>query len=287
MVDTNFTLVSGTYADEQALLGELDLFIVNTIGSWTREKVITDVATDKNIVYYTDGSETGVYDRLWVRIQATGDDLRFNTMSRFDSGTDTDYDAFGGSEASFDIEVSSTSGIYWFAANEDSVHVLVNTGTETRHGGFGHLLTCHTPTIDPKPFYVFGQTTASQLFSDADRTAMYGPHSWGTSYNATLSGTYRYYEANHPPEIAHGTPNPRSGEPKLVEPLFFTDSVFGSYEVRGEMPGLFMCGGVGITTGSIININVDPTTVSGSYLVHKYSDTYAWAIGPVTVSGGA
>lgn len=291
MIDTNFTLVSGTYTDEQHLLSELDFFMVDTIGGWTRVKTVADTATDKNIAYYTDGSTSGtVYDRFWVRIQATSDELRFYGMSLFDPNTDTDSDQFGGSEQAHMLTLAGVSGTYWFAANKDAVHVLTERSSDSLplHGGFGYFITYFDAPTDPKPFYLFGQTAINQTFSDTTyRMETYGPHSWGLSYDPALSGTHRNYEAAHPTTIQYGTPNPRSGEPKMVEPVFFADETFGAYEVRGEVPGLYMCGGAGLTPGGVINVKLDPATISGSYLINKHSDAYTWAIGPVTVSGEA
>ncbi len=287
MVDTNFTLVSGTYTTEQHLLSELDFFMVNTIGGWSREKVVTDTATDKNIAYYNDGtiSGTDVYDRLWVRIRATGDELRFNGMSYFNPTTDADSDTIGVDNLT-ELSVIS-SGTYWFAANTDAVHVLVERASDglPLHGGFGYLNTYLTPEEDPKPVYVFGQYALNMTFASDLRLYAYGPHSWGSSYNTTQSGIERGYAATHPTQIKYGTPNPRSGYPKLVEPVFLT-TTFGVSEVRGEVPGVYMCGGAGLTPGGLIEINNMYPTVSGMYLIHKHSDDIAWAIGPVTVSGG-
>lgn len=287
MVDTNFTLVSGTYTDEQHLLSELDFFMVDTIGGWTRVKTITDTATDKNIAYYTDGSVSGtVYDRFWIRLRAINNALGFYGLSNFDADTDTDYDAFGGVSNSTELVTGTNSGTYWFAVNKDAVHIVLDHTSAGYHGGFGHFISYYTPEQDPKPAYVFGQVSAPEYFTNGLRLMAYGPHSWGISYDASLSGTSRLYEANHPTTIQYGTPNPRTGEPKLIEPVFFTDATFGAYEVRGEVPGLYMCGGLDLSVGGVINISQDPATVSGSYLIQRDSDIYAWAIGPVTVSGG-
>jgi len=289
MIDTEFTLVSGTYTTEQDLLSQLDFFMVNTVGGWTRVKTVADTATDKNIAYYTDGTTSGtVYDRFWIRIRATGDELRFNGMSYFDSTTDTDFDQFGGNEDAHLLPLTAVSGTYWFAANKDAVHVLVERSSDLLplHGGFGHFITYYDAADDPKPFYVFGQTAINQTFTDATyRLEGFGPHSWGSFYDATYSGTERKYQAAHPTNIQYGTPNPRSGYPKLIEPVFYTEQTFGAHEARGEVPGLYMCGGLGLTPGGVIEVKNMPPTVSGSYLIHKHSDSYTWAIGPVTVSG--
>lgn len=286
MVDTNFTLVSGTYVDEQELLSELDFFMINTIGGWERVKVVADISTDKNIAYYTDGSEPGTYDRFWLRIRATADNLRFNGLSNFDATTDTDSDQFGGTSGNTELEGLTGSGIYWFAANKDAVHIVVERASDnvSLHGGFGHFLTCYTPVEDPKPFYVFGQPTSSYDFSNT-RLKAYQARSWGTSYQTTYSGLSVFFTADHPAEVSYGTPNPRQGSPKLIEPVFVNYSDATALEVRGQVPGLYMCGGLGLSPGGLVSIKNMPPTISGSYLIHKASDTVAWALGPVTVSG--
>lgn len=287
MVDTSFTLVSGTYADEQALLTELDFFLTQTIQGWTQVKVVADTASDKNIAYYTDGSNPGFYDRMWMRIRATGDELRFNGMSLFDPVTDTDSDFFGGSSQAYMIKTGTSSGTYWFMANKDAVHVVVDhLDNNYRHGGFGHWNSYYNRFEDPKPFYLFGQTAQSQTFQSAFRLGSYGPHSWGTSYDTVGSGNGRAYEAAHPSDVAYGTPNPWTGEPKLLEPVFYCDGTFKYYEVRGEIPGLYMCGGAGYDFGNLVTISGTPGTVPGTYFWYKHTDDTCWAIGPVTVSGG-
>lgn len=283
-VDTSFTLVSGTHTTEQDLLTQLDFFLVNTVGGWVNHKVVTDVATDKNIVYYTDGSTPAEHDRLWVRVRANSNYLSFNGLSNFDTDTDTDFDQFGGTANENELTVSA-SGTYWFMANHDAVHILVDRASdgESFHGGFGRLSSYYTTSEDPKPLYIFGQTSASSF--STSRLAAYAPRSWGDKYNTTHSGSSSEYLANHPAGITYGTPNPRSGYPKLVEPIFYSNELVGQKEVRGEVPGLYMCGGEGLTAGSVIDIDVMPPTVSGRYLIHKKTATLVWALGPTTVSG--
>jgi len=285
MVDTNFTLVSGTYADEQDLLGELDFFLTQTIQGWTQVKVVTDTASDKNIAYYSDGSEPGFYDRFWLRIRATSNELRFNGASLFNPDTDTDSDVFGGGDNETELPTGTSGGEYWFMANKDAVHIVVDRlDSSSRHGGFGLWDSYFDELEDPKPFYVFGQTAQSQKFTSF-RLISYGPHSWGTSYSTLGSGVERAYEAPHPADIALGTPNPRSGEPKIVEPVFYADGTFRYYEVRGEVPGLYMCGGTGFDFSDLVTIESTLGTTSGTYFWYKHTDDVCWAIGPVTVSG--
>jgi len=289
MVDTQFTLSSGIYTDEQHLLAELDFFLTQTVTGWSQAKVLSDTVTDKNIVYYTDGSDVSFYDRFWVRIQAINDELWFTGMSSFDTTSDTEYDPFGGNSNSYMLKAGTASGTYWFMANKDAVHIVVDhLDGNYRHGGFGHWLSYFNRFEDPKPFYVFGQTLQGQTFSSASwRLVSYGPRSWGTSYSATSSGVERVYESLHPTDVQYGTPNPRSGEPKLLEPVFYTDSSFPYFEVRGEVPGLYLCGGYGHSFSELVTISGTLGTTSGTYFWYKDTDSVCWAIGPVTISGGA
>lgn len=244
MVDTNFTLVSGTYSTEVDLFSELDFFMVNTIGGWTRVKDITSGSTH-SIVYYTDGSVSGtVTDRFWLKVERTVNFLTFYGMSNFNTTTDAASDQFGGTGTAIDFTYSgsaSLSGTYWFAGNQDAMHVLVELSDlvglghlgarAQRYGGFGTFISYYTPQQDPKPFYVFGDNTS---FSTSNRLFAYSPHSWGVSQIPTYSGGSLYYSADHPVQINYGNPNPRSGQAKLVEPVFYTNTTFGKTEVRGR-----------------------------------------------------
>lgn len=286
MVDSRLLLVSGTYNDEQHLLYQLGFFITGAVKGWRHSKTITDTASDLDVVYYTDGSAPGSYDRLWVRLRANADNIVASSLSWFDPATNTGYDYIGNAVDSTELPTGTSSGIYWFAANKDVVHIVVDhLDGNIRHGGFGLLNSYYTRQEDPKPFFVFGQTAQGQKFSET-RLHSYRPHSWGNSYGVSFSGIAASYKAEHPTQISFGSCNPRSQEPKLIEPVFYTDSVYGFYEVRGEVPGLYMCGGEGFNTGQLVTITGTLTTASGIYLWNKHDDVISWAIGPVTISGG-
>lgn len=281
-IATTFTLTSGVYADEQALLAALDGFLVDDIGRWVRLKVVTDSPTDKNIAYYADGTHPALYERFYLRMRATSDNLRVYGMSYFDTATNTDYDAFGGTSNETELPTGTSSGTYWFLGNYDNVHVVIrDVAGNTYHGGFGCWRTYYNRLEDPKPFYVFGQTASGQTFQSADRLESYGPQSWGTSFSVAVSGTARAYRAQHPTEVAYGTPNPRSGYPRLMEPVFYTAAVFPSSEVRGEVPGLYLCGGSPYTHGNLVTISGGEQNPRGVYFIHKHADDIAWALGPV------
>jgi hypothetical protein len=285
MVDTTFTLVSGTYSDEQDLLRELDFFMTQTVGGWVQATVITDTATDLQIAYYTDGSVVGFYDRCWVLLRGTADEFRLYGVSDWDGVSTTD--GFGGNSDNIEVPVGAGGGTYWFMVNYDAVHVVIerDSDSNTYHCGCGHFVSYYSRQEDPKPFYVFGQTEVEQTFESAVRMQGYGPQSFGTSFSVLASGLSYGYEAAHPVLIAKGTPNPRSGEPKLIEPVFYTDDTSLYREVRGEVPGLYMCGGAGYNHGSFMTITGTLGTTAGNYFVHKHTDAVAWAIGPTTVSG--
>lgn len=287
MANTNFTISSGTYNTEQELGLELDYFLTESISGWSKVKEIANSPTDLNIAYFSDGSSIGFFDRLYVRIQAITDVLSFNVLSFFDDVTDTDFDKIGGTSNQTEVLASTSSGTYWFIGNTDAVHVVVNSSLGPLHGGFGFWETYYPRLEDPKPFYVFGQTAQSQTFESALRLESYGPRSWGKSMSVTASGVGRAYSAAHPTAISQGALNPRSGEPKFIEPIFYTVDSFPSYEIRGEVPGLYMCGGAPYIHGNIVTVTGTPGTVVGDYFIHKHTDIISWAIGPLvlTVTG--
>ena len=283
MAFSQFTIASGIYDDEQDLLSWIDFFIVNELKGWKRIKTITNTPTDVNRAYYGDGEAVGAYDRMYLRLQATSNVLRMYVMSDFIEASNTDVFPFGGLSNETELPTGTSSGIFWFIGNKDAVHIVLDhlpTG-QTYHAGFGLWESYYTIPEDPKPFYVFGQTAQSQTFESAARLESYGPGSWGTSLDENTKGTARTYFAAHPTQIQRGSPNPRCGEPKLIEPVFYTSSVFGSHEVRGEVPGLYMCGGSPFDHGNIISLSGTLDVDVGEYFIHKHTDAISWAIGPI------
>lgn len=283
---TVFTISSGTYTDEQDLLNSLDSFITGTINGWTQLKVVTDVASDKHIVYYSDGD--GTRDRNTVSIRATSDFLEFHGYSWFNTDTDTGYDDLYNTETR--IPTSTSSGTYWFFGNRDSVYVSVeHSGTLNPHlGGFGQWVAYHSPEDDPKPFFVFGQQSSSTLFnSTSERVRSWGAKSFGTGYNSlepSLSGVVSNYRSSHTDAIKYGTSQVRTGQPYIFEPVFTSIESPTYYDMRGEIPGLKLIGIDPYTNGNVITIS-GINLINGQYFIqtHTNASTVGWCIGKVFI----
>lgn len=283
MTVTSFTLVSGTYSSAADLAEQLEFFMVNTIGGWERVKLLEDTGSAYTTVCATEGLVPNFYDKLNVKIEGSSTNILFTAMSDFNSDSETEYDSFGGNISNGGLSVGA-SGDYWIAANIESVHLVVDPGLVNFHGGFGHWVTYYNRLEDPKPFFTFGQASIDDTFQGS-RVLSYAPKSWGKSMSTTNSGSALVYEALHPTILNKGTPNARSGSPKLIEPVFFTDSTYGQQEVRGEMPGVYLCGGSIFDAGNIVTITGTLGLAQGDYYIHKHNDNHTWAIGPVTISG--
>jgi hypothetical protein len=273
MVNNLFTLVSGTYATEQDLLGELDTFLTAVPG-WQQIDVPVDTGIDKEVTYYTDGSEA-IYDRSFFIFRARNNRLELSIASNTVSG-------IGSSDvvtAPF-IATGVSSGNYWFVANEDVAHILIKTTAgQSLHGGVGRFNTYYTSQHDHKPVYAFGQSFSTQTFS-ANRLVAYGPRSWGS--HTLTSGTGYFYGAAHPTELVNGVYNPRDGQPKPIEPVFYTTNVYPYYEVRGEVPGLYISGGQPYDYGNIVTVTGTFGFPEGKYFVNKGSNAVTWFVGPTT-----
>lgn len=284
---TSFTLASGTYTDEQDLLSSLDTFITSSITGWSQLKVITDIASDKHIAYSSVGD--GTRDRNDVSVRATGDYLEFHCYSWFDTSSDTGYDDLYGTQTR--IPTSTSSGTYWFFGNRDSVYVSVeHPSTFNPHlGGFGQFISYYLPEEDPKPYFVFGQVSASTLFSDtSERVRSWHPRAFGSGYNplsplTTDSGVAVNCHSSHYDEIKYGVSQVRTGQPYFFEPIFTSIETDASVDMRGEIPGLKLIGIAPYSHGNVITVS-GINLINGDYFIqgHTNASTVGWCLGRVS-----
>lgn len=283
MVYSTFVMTSGVYTDEQDLASKLDTFMITTISGWNQIEIITNTATDRDTAYYGIGSTPGEYDRSYVRVRGTGDELRFSVASNYNASTNTFSDLV--TSADTELPAGTTSGNYWFIGNADSVYVTImhpGPGFSKHFGGFGTWLTYYDKEYDPKPHYAFGHQTSSETF-ESDRCKSYSPGSWGKSAEkspSTSSGTSQIYLAEHSADIEEASPQVRTNQPYLFEAVFYHATNLDTSEVRGEMPGLYMIGGQPYTHGNVVTIS-GIGTISGKYFIHKQSNSACWAIGKI------
>lgn len=267
-VQETFVITSGIYTNEQQLLGSVDTFILGELEGWEKVDTRTDTSTDKDLVYYNDGD--GTYDRNWIRLQATSNQLRFYMYSNYDPSTGIGSDQVFHSTFN-QMPTGTGSGDYWLIGNRDAVYISISHST--RHmGGFGTWKTYYTPDWDPKPFYIFGDPYSTTFLADP-RCRSYGAYSWGKGYVSTWSGTSRDHWASHTPEIRYSGFQARSGQPHLFASAHFHDGNFQLAEVRGEMPGNYLGPAATYSHGSLVTIS-GIGNISGTYFFHQSQPTY-------------
>lgn len=283
MVSTNFTIASGVYLDEQDLAIKLDTFMTESISGWTRAATISGSSIDRDTIYYSDGSSPGLYDRNFVRVRGTTNELQFSVAADYSVSSGW---TLSGVATSNDTEIptGTTSGTYWFIGNPDSVYISVmHAGTSSKHfGGFGTWTTYYSPADDPKPYYVFGHQVAGNTFQNS-RCLSYGVGSWGNSVlrsPSSFAGTSQTYFASHNTALNNAASQIRSGQAYIFEPVFYCNTTVAVSEVRGEMTGLHIIGGTPYSHGGVINITGIGTT-SGKYFIHKFDNSTCWAIGKI------
>ncbi len=283
MVYSTFVIASGIYTSEQNLASQLDSFLQTTTSGWHRVEVITNTGTDYDVAFYGDGSYPQEYDRSYIRIRGTGDELRFSVAAGYNETSNVFIDEITSNDT--ELPTGTTSGTYYFVGNSDAVFVSISgSSLGTKHfGGFGRWKTYYSYQDDPKPFYVFGHQTAANTFTSS-RLLSYGVGSFGKSYEtsypkATVSGSSKTYNSAHSTDLNNAAPNPRTNQPYMFEPVFYC-STAGSREVRGEVPGLYIIGGSPYNHGSVITVS-GTGSIGGKYLIHKFSNATAWAIGKI------
>jgi hypothetical protein len=278
-VNKNFTLTSGTATSEQDLLSRLETFIVTSLGEWVLVATPVNTGTDLRKIFYSDGSGP----RFYIHLRATADSLRWAAMTDYRVSGDVQYNSVGSvTDTSLNslIDTGSSSMTYWFMGNEDFIHVVVSGVSEELHGGFGLWDSYYDPVFDPYPFLVFGQTDESHTFATTDRLRSYGVGAWVTPVNTTLSGTSVAYRAAHNTRLASASPNSRSNSPKFFEPVFYNNATANREEVRGEVPGLYLVGGVPYSLGNVVTVT-GTAGQEGDYFIFKLTDNNTWAVGPI------
>lgn len=283
MRNHHFTIVSGTYTDEQDLVHQLNAFMTTTISGWQLLDTLADDASDVHYVYRNQGSRKG-YDLGYFRVQGVADNVIYSSLSFYNTTTSGSSDTLSSSETEV---LASVPGSYYFIGNNDAVYVSHTlTGSGTYLSGLGFWESYYTPAYDPKSYYIFGQS-AENLDFTSERVFSYQSASFGISANidnfATFSGVGNYYTAE---QITMSGVQSRTGQFYLLEPVFGYESTAtteNEMEIRGEMPGLYQAGVAhsSYTHGSIILVS-GIGDIKGNYFIHKTSPDHYWLLGKIT-----
>ena len=259
---------SGTATDEQDLVGVIHTFLTSTIGGWTRIGIITDTASDKDYVYFSNGEVPGLYRDMYIRVRGYSNYVYLYGYSYWSAGSN-DGELHNASYSL--ISVGSSSIDYWFFGDRDHFWIVAKNGSDYYYGGAGYLDSYYSPSDNDFPLAVIGHSSISYGLADSTKTV---------GYSAVTSGTNVILKAENTQTnlTAFGDPNLRDGS-QAHTPAVMYCSTAGHQEVQGELRGVLMFSGVTLT-------NEDWVTISGTdhkFFIARYSDSECVGFGPIPV----
>lgn len=267
--------ITGAASDEQGLVLALEDFMTNVLTGWSVIDKNTDTASDRDYIFYSQGTEVGKYRDLYIRWRGYNNDLDVYGYQRWVSSGDYDAQLFSTSYSR--INLSAGSFTYWIFGDNDGVWILIKDGTNYFSAYGGYLETYYCDDVDDLPTCVVGQTAVSTFF-DSGRVLGYGT-------DAAASGTNTIYDANktaYNEFLTYGEPNQRDGSVAHIPIVLYHDSTSVEREVRGELRHCLWFGGTSLSSE-------DWVTLSGTtykYFIQKYSADETMGIGPVPTTSG-
>jgi len=267
--------ITGVATTEQDLVLALEDFMLNVLSGWSVIDKNTDTASDRDYIFYSQGTEPGKYRDLYIRWRGYSNYLDVYGYQRWvNSG---DYDAEMYSTSYTRVYCGAGPITYWIFGDADGVWIMMKDGSNYYSAFGGYLETYYCDDADDLPTFVVGQTSVSSFF-DSSRCLGYSPPS-------TTSGNYTIYITNksiYNEFLTYGEPNQRDGSVAHIPVVMYHTSTNAEKEVRGELRHCLWFGGNSISSEDWI-------TISGTtykYFIHKYSADEACGFGPVLTTSG-
>jgi len=82
--------ITGSATTEQDLILALEDFMVNVLTGWTLIDKNTDTSSDRDYVFYSQGTEVGKYRDLYIRWRGYNNDIQIYGYQRWASSGDYD-----------------------------------------------------------------------------------------------------------------------------------------------------------------------------------------------------
>jgi len=267
--------IQGTAADEQEIILALEDFMTNVISGWTVLDKNTDTGTDRDYIFYSQGTTPGKYRDLYIRWRGISDDVRLYAYQRWNNSGDFDAEL---NDPTYNImNVGAGSLTYWIFGDADGVWLLVKNGSNYYSGYGGYLETYYCNDVDDLPTCVIGQD-ASPSFFDSNRVYAYGPPSAGSGIETAYLTTKNLYTEF----LTYGEPNQRDGSVAHIPVVLYHSTNTPEYEVRGELRHALWFGGTSLAAE-------DWVTISGTnykYFIQKYQNDETVGFGPVPTTSG-
>lgn len=264
---------------EQEVLLQFDSFLVSICG-WERIDIVTDTVTDRDYVYYSQGTEAGKYRDLYVRLRAYANYIDVYGYSWWGSSSNNSGELYDSSYTR--IPVNGTAFDWYGFGDKDGFWLVVDDGSYYYSLFGGYFDTYYDASFDSLPTCVIGNIYNSYWYTDS-RVYGYGA---ADNLSPNVSGTSRKYVTYvniYNDMLLHSSPSDRDGTEYGHCPfvMYCTDNVSG-YEVRGELRHVLWFSGAGLTSG-------DWYTISGTnykYFIKRYSDDHTEGFGPIDTASG-
>ncbi|KKL99773.1 hypothetical protein LCGC14_1811070 [marine sediment metagenome] len=259
---------SGTAADEQDLVDQIDIFVTGTLG-WTLIDTVNDTASINDRVYQYGPIEGK--RALIVRWRGEGNYLYVYGYSGWVSSGDNDGELYSGTYSK--IYCNTTTIDYWLFGGNDWLWVVIKDGAGTyvsAHGGFLHSY--YDVVDDDIPTIVVGMNSNSYTYTST-RAYM---------YSATVSGSNQVFKADSVLStscLVNASPNIRDGSFGFLPLVMYCD-VVGHREIRGELQGSFQANGTGLSSETWVTLSGLSEKV---FVIKHTSNTNTYGFGPIPV----
>jgi len=267
--------ITGTATTEQDLILALEDFMVNVLTGWSVIDKNTDTASDRDYIFYSQGTVPGRYRDLYIRWRGYSDDVRVYGYQRWASSADYDAELH---DTSYNI-INCGAGPfnYWVFGDADGVWLIIKDGTSYWSGFGGYFETYYCDDIDDLPTCVVGHSSLSSFFT-SPRVYGYGPPPVGSGYKTSYVSNSAYYTTY----LTYGEPNQRDGSVAHLPIIMAHSTNNAEKEIRGELKHSLWFGGDTLASE-------DWVTISGTnykYFISKYGADTTFGVGPITTLSG-
>jgi len=267
--------ITGSATTEQDLILALEDFMVNVLTGWTLIDKNTDTSSDRDYVFYSQGTEVGKYRDLYIRWRGYNNDIQIYGYQRWASSGD--YDAQLNQSSYGIINCGTGPFTYWIFGDADGVWLVVKSGSDYYHGFGGYLVSYYCEDVDDLPTCIVGQYSTSYFF-DSSSVYAYGPPAAGSGV-VTSYITHKDLYTNY---LTYGGPNQRDGSVAHVPVVLIHSANVLETEVRGELRHALWFSGASLASE-------DWVTISGTnykYFIKKYADDETVGFGPIPTTSG-
>ena len=218
---------------------EMDDFLVNDIGGWTRHFTVSDTTANRDYVWSSPG-ESVDRDTIYIRARWQNSIVYFYGYTSFtDASTHT-----GALYHSTYTRCPVTTGAAWcwMMGNKDFVNLFVMDGAVIYQNYLGFIHSYYLPETDPCPLLIKGQYNTTSYWTTAPRQLMHSGHDGSAQYVRIWINYSHFYEWD----------SGLDSERVLLLPVILHNYTNPHREVRGEPFGVFIGNGDRLSRRGIV-----------------------------------